>query len=54
MQRPDGEIAYTLFTKLPRQRAAEVEAAAADLQALLGDTRVSVRFPPPVAAELLA
>lgn len=53
-QRPDGDIAYTLFEGVPVGRGPEVDEAAAALATLLGDTRISVRFPAPIARDLLA
>lgn len=52
-QRADGSIAHVLFEKLPGSRRSDVDAAAEALREVLGDTRISVRFPAPVAAELL-
>lgn len=53
-QRPDGTIAHVVFEELPKSRLAAVAAAADQLRELLGDTRISMRFPAPVTKQLLA
>ena len=52
-QRKSGEIALRLLDDVGSETSAAVEQAAHDLQRLLGDTRISVRFPAPILAELL-
>jgi hypothetical protein len=54
VQRRDGTIAVRLLTDVGDEQRAAVAKAAADLEALLGDVRFSVRFPAPLQAELLA
>ena len=53
-QREDGTIALGWLAHAPRSRRAQVEEAALELEGLLGDTRVKVRFPAPIQAELLS
>jgi hypothetical protein len=54
VQRRDGTVAVRLLTDVGDEQRAAIAAAAADLEALLGDVRFSVRFPAPLQAELLA
>jgi hypothetical protein len=54
VQRRDGAIAVRLLADVGAEHRAAVERAAAELEALLGDVRFSVRFPAPLQAELLA
>jgi hypothetical protein len=54
VQAPDGEVRTRLLVDVGAERRAEVEARAADLAALLGDTRFTVRFPSPLSTALLA
>jgi hypothetical protein len=54
VQRKDGRIAVKLFVDGGREQRTAIEAAAHDLEALVGDTRFTVRFPAPMQAELLA
>ena len=51
-QTPDGELRTHLFEQLPTARAAEVERRLADVAAMVGDTRFTVRFPSPVSTAL--
>lgn len=51
-QRKDGEVVTRLLEDLGRDQTAQVDAAAAQLQILLGDLRVSPRFPTPIDREL--
>jgi DNA glycosylase AlkZ-like len=53
VQRRDGTVAVHLVTDVDAARRAEIDAAAARLQELLGDVRFTVRFPAPVQAALL-
>ncbi len=54
VQRGDGRIALGWLADVPPARRAEVEATAHALEHQLGDTRVKVRFPAPIQAELLS
>ncbi|MCE3554559.1 winged helix DNA-binding domain-containing protein [Pseudonocardia sp. RS11V-5] len=54
VQRKDGTIALKLLTDVGAEARAQVEGAAHALEALLGEVRFTVRFPAPMAAELLA
>ncbi len=54
VQRKDGRVATRLFVTLGREQRAAIEVAAHDLEALLGETRFSVRFPAPMQAGLLS
>ncbi len=54
VQRRDGTVALGWLVDVPSARRAQVEAAAQALEAAIGDIRVSVRFPAPIQAELLA
>jgi Winged helix DNA-binding domain len=54
VQRKDGAIALGWFGAVPAARRQQVEAAAARLEELLGDTRFTVRFPATMQADLLA
>ena len=54
VQAPDGEIRTRLFTDLPAARRAEVDRRAAEVAAMVGETRFTVRFPSPVSAALAA
>lgn len=53
VQRRDGTIAVRLLTEVGAAPRAEIDAAAAGLQELLGDVRFTVRFPAPLQAALL-
>ena len=53
-QRRDGEVAYELLEDVGRVAAGAISAAAAELQARLGDVRVTPRFPTPVLKNLAA
>jgi hypothetical protein len=53
VQRRDGTIAVRLLTEVSTAQRAEIDAAAARLQELLGDVRFTVRFPAPLQATLL-
>ena len=53
VQRRDGTIAVRLLTEVGAAQRAEIDAAAAGLQELLGDVRFTVRFPAPLQAALL-
>ncbi|MCB1250775.1 MAG: AlkZ family DNA glycosylase [Acidimicrobiales bacterium] len=53
VQRRDGTVALGWLADVPSARRAQVEAAAQTLEAAIGETRVSVRFPAPIQAELL-
>jgi hypothetical protein len=54
VQRKDGTIALKLLTDVGAEARAQVDAAAHALETLLGEVRFTVRFPAPMAAELLA
>ena len=54
VQAPDGEIRTHLFTDLPAGRRREVDRRAAEVAAMVGETRFTVRFPSPVSAALVA
>ena len=54
VQRKDGEIVLRLLVDVGAEARAALEAHAAELAALLGDVRFSVRFPAPFQAELMA
>ena len=51
-QTAEGELRTHLFEPLPTARAAEVEQRLAEVAAMLGDTRFTVRFPSPVSTAL--
>jgi len=51
-QTPDGDLRTHLFVDLPADRRAAVEQRAAELAAMIGDTRFTVRFPSPVSTAL--
>ena len=53
VQRRDGTIAVRLLTEVGAAQRAEIDAAAAGLQELLGDVRFTVRFPAPLQTALL-
>ena len=53
-QRKDGEVVTKLLEDVGRERSAEVDEAAARLQATLGDIRVTPRFPAPLDKALSA
>ncbi|MGD9704086.1 MAG: winged helix DNA-binding domain-containing protein [Acidimicrobiia bacterium] len=53
VQRKDGTIAHELLADVGAASASAIEAAAHDLEALLGGTRFTARFPAPIQAELL-
>lgn len=53
-QRKSGEVVFRLLDDVGAERTAEVAAAAADLEALIGDVRVTPRFPTPLDKELSA
>jgi DNA glycosylase AlkZ-like len=48
-----GQIRLHYFERVPARRRREVEARAADLAAMIGDTRFSVRFPGAIQARIL-
>jgi hypothetical protein len=52
-QRRDGEVVYRLLEDIGAERTAEVAERAADLERVLGDARVVVRFPGPLDKELV-
>lgn len=52
-QRHDGSIALLLLERLPKSRRADIDAAAEHLRSVIGDTRISVRFPAPADKQLL-
>jgi hypothetical protein len=52
-QRKSGEIAYQLLVEVPQKRRREIAADAERLRTLIGDVRVSVRFPAPMQKDLL-
>jgi hypothetical protein len=51
-RRPDGEIVYRLLVDIGRSATASVDAAAAELQRLVGDIRYTPRFLTPLEREL--
>jgi hypothetical protein len=51
-QTAEGELRTHLFEPLPAPRAAEVDERLAEVAAMLGDTRFTVRFPSPVSTAL--
>ena len=51
-QTAEGELRTHLFEPLPAARAAEVDERLAEVAAMLGDTRFTVRFPSPVSTAL--
>ena len=53
VQAPDGEVRTRMLVDVGAERRAEVEARAAELAALLGETRFTVRFPSPLSTALL-
>jgi hypothetical protein len=53
-QRKSGEIVYQLLTDVPTSRAKSIAAEAERVRSLIGDARVSVRFPAPMQKDLLA
>ncbi|MEP7047422.1 MAG: winged helix DNA-binding domain-containing protein [Ilumatobacteraceae bacterium] len=53
-QRKSGEIAYKLLAGVAAKRVKQIDAEAARLRDLIGDARVSVRFPAPMEQSLLA
>jgi len=53
-QRKTGEISYELLVDVGRDRAAQIETAAARLHTLVGHARINVRFPAPIQRDLLA
>jgi hypothetical protein len=54
VQRADGTIALRVLEDIGAERYAEVEAAAHDLERLLGEVRFTTRFPAPLQTELRA
>ena len=52
-QRPDGEIRTWLFTELSAGQRRALDRRAAELAAMVGDTRFTVRFPSPASTGLL-
>ncbi|HVL83944.1 MAG TPA: winged helix DNA-binding domain-containing protein [Pseudonocardia sp.] len=54
VQRRDGPLAVRLLADVGAEHRAAVDAAAHDLEVLLGHVRFAVRFPAPLQAELLA
>jgi hypothetical protein len=53
-QRKDGEVVYRVLHDIGRDAAAAIDAAAAEMSAWLGETRVTPRFPTPLQREILA
>ena len=53
-QRSDGEIAWRVLEDIGAEAERALELAAIRLQALLGESRVRVRFPAPIQKALLA
>jgi hypothetical protein len=53
-QRKSGEIAYELLTSVPKSRLKAIAAEAERMRSMIGDARVSVRFPAPMQKSLLA
>ncbi|MEY2582788.1 MAG: hypothetical protein QOE09_2637 [Ilumatobacteraceae bacterium] len=53
-QRKAGEISYKLLAHVSAKNVKAIAAQAEKLRALIGDVRVSVRFPAPMQKELLA
>lgn len=53
-QRKSGEIVYQLLADVPTSRAKSIAAEAERVRSLIGDARVSVRFPAPMQKDLLA
>ena len=51
-QRRSGEIAHQLLEDVGRDAVTAVEAAVAQLEARLGDVRVTPRFPTPLQKQL--
>jgi hypothetical protein len=51
-QRRSGEVVHRLLEDVGAERAAAVEAAAADLEAWIGPMRITPRFPTPLHKEL--
>ncbi len=54
VQRKDGRIAHRLLQAVPARRVEEIDHQLRALEALLGDTRHTVRFPAPIQPSLLA
>jgi hypothetical protein len=54
VQRKSGEISYKLLADVSAKNVKAIAAQAEMLRALIGDVRVSVRFPAPMQKELLA
>jgi hypothetical protein len=54
VQRRSGEIVTHLFRDVGAETSARAAEAAAHLEALLGESRVSPRYPAPIQAQLLA
>jgi hypothetical protein len=52
-QRKTGEVVFRLLEDVGAERTAEVAERAAELEAILGDARVVVRFPGPLDKELV-
>ncbi len=53
-QRKSGEVVYQLLADVPKTRHEAIAAEAERLRGLIGDARVSVRFPAPMQKDLLA
>lgn len=53
-QRKSGEVVYELLAAVPKSRHKAIAAEAERLQTLIGDARVSARFPAPMQKSLLA
>jgi hypothetical protein len=51
-QTPEGELRTHLFERLPVDQVAAVEGRLAEVAAMVGDTRFTVRFPSPVSTAL--
>jgi hypothetical protein len=52
MQRRDGTVVHRLLEPVPAARTREIARAARELEALIADARVNVRFPAPLQKEL--
>jgi hypothetical protein len=52
-QRKTGEVVFRLLEDVGAERRAEVAERAAELERVLGDARVVVRFPGPLDKELV-
>ncbi len=52
-QRQDGVIAYELLAPVDRRVQRTIDAAAADLRSVVGDARITPRFPAPIQKNLV-